>query len=68
MSLTPKDSYRSGDMGPCLRRGDGVGKTRIVALGGMDARRFRSLRALGAYGWAAIDALSRDQNLKVVPR
>lgn len=29
----------------------------VVALGGMDARRFRRLRPLGAYGWAAIDAL-----------
>ena len=29
----------------------------IIALGGMDARRFRALRELGAYGWAGIDAL-----------
>lgn len=28
-----------------------------IALGGMDARRFRRLRALGFDGWAAIDAL-----------
>lgn len=35
-----------------------VGK-RIVALGGMDARRARRLAALGSYGWAAIDALTR---------
>lgn len=27
-----------------------------IALGGMDARRFRRLAALGIYGWAAIDA------------
>jgi thiamine-phosphate pyrophosphorylase len=40
----------------------------VIALGGMTAHRFRALRAIGAYGWAAIDALSRDQNLKVVPR
>jgi hypothetical protein len=33
----------------------------------MDAARFRRMRPLGAYGWAAIDALS-DQNLNVVPR
>jgi len=29
----------------------------LVALGGMDARRFHRLAQLGAYGWAAIDAL-----------
>lgn len=29
----------------------------VIALGGMDARRFRSLRAFGIHGWAAIDAL-----------
>lgn len=28
----------------------------MVALGGMNARRFRRIRALGLYGWAAIDA------------
>jgi thiamine-phosphate pyrophosphorylase len=27
-----------------------------IALGGMDARRFRHLARLGAYGWAGIDA------------
>src|SRR5436190_221010 len=27
-------------------------RTRVVGLGGMDARRFRNLRPLGAYGWA----------------
>jgi thiamine-phosphate pyrophosphorylase len=35
-------------------RGNGT----IIALGGMTPHRFRRLRALGAYGWAAIDALS----------
>jgi len=29
----------------------------LIALGGMDARRFRRLVPLGACGWAAIDAL-----------
>ena len=29
----------------------------VVALGGMTRRRFDYLQALGAYGWAAIDAL-----------
>jgi thiamine-phosphate pyrophosphorylase len=28
----------------------------VIALGGVGARRGRSLRALGAYGWGAIDA------------
>jgi thiamine-phosphate pyrophosphorylase len=30
----------------------------VIALGGVDARRFRRLRGIGAYGWAAIDAWS----------
>ena len=30
----------------------------VIALGGMGARRFRRLAPLGAYGWAAIDALT----------
>jgi thiamine-phosphate pyrophosphorylase len=42
-------------------------RVRVIALGGMDARRYRRLKRLGAYGWAGIDALI-DQNLKVVPR
>lgn len=29
-----------------------------IALGGMDARRFRRMRALGFAGWAAIDGLT----------
>ena len=29
----------------------------VVALGGVDAQRFRRLAQLGAYGWAGIDAL-----------
>ncbi len=32
----------------------------VIALGGMDARRFSRVAALGAYGWAGIDALIRD--------
>ena len=31
---------------------------KVIALGGMNPRRFGALRALGAYGWAAIDAWS----------
>ena len=31
---------------------------RVAALGGMDAQRFKRLRYLGAYGWAAIDAFT----------
>ncbi|MBW8745320.1 MAG: thiamine phosphate synthase [Sphingomonas sp.] len=30
----------------------------VIALGGMDAPRFRRLAPLGAYGWAGIDALT----------
>jgi thiamine-phosphate pyrophosphorylase len=32
----------------------------VIALGGMDSRRWRSIAALGAYGWAGIDAWSGD--------
>jgi thiamine-phosphate pyrophosphorylase len=40
----------------------------VIALGGMDARRFRRLKPLGAHGWAAIDALSpQRQKRKAVP-
>ncbi len=31
-------------------------KLPVIALGGMNERRWRALRATGAYGWAAIDA------------
>lgn len=31
-------------------------KLPVVALGGMNERRWRALRRLGAYGWAGIDA------------
>jgi thiamine-phosphate pyrophosphorylase len=37
----------------------GVNKP-VIALGGMDARRFKRLNGLGIYGWAAIDAWTRD--------
>lgn len=36
----------------------------IIALGGMNARRAVSLKPLGIYGWAAIDAWSTDPNQK----
>lgn len=42
-------------------------RTPVIALGGMDSRRWRSLRALGAYGFAGIDAWSGDQKWKAVP-
>jgi thiamine-phosphate pyrophosphorylase len=47
-ALGPAQSARLG-------RGLGVG---LIALGGMDPRRFRTLRRLGFTGWAAIDAWS----------
>jgi thiamine-phosphate pyrophosphorylase len=33
-------------------------KVPVIALGGMNRRRARRLQALGAYGWAGIDAFS----------
>ena len=33
--------------------------TVVIALGGMDARRFRRIRRLGFHGWAGIDAWTR---------
>lgn len=36
----------------------GAMRGRAVALGGMDAARWRRVRALGLHGWAAIDGLS----------
>ncbi len=34
-----------------------------IALGGMNAGRFRSLRRHGAHGWGAIDALGKKSKL-----
>lgn len=42
-------------------------KMPVIALGGMNASRFRRLRKFGAYGWAGIDALTPDQKRKAVP-
>jgi thiamine-phosphate pyrophosphorylase len=42
-------------------------KVPVIALGGVDAKQGSSLRALGAYGWAAIDAWASDQKRKAVP-
>ena len=53
-------------LGP-IRFGLAAKGARVLALGGMDARRFGRMKALGAYGWAAIDAWS-NQKRKVVPR
>lgn len=39
----------------------------VVALGGMDERRWRALRPLGVYGWAGIDAWAPDQKRIAVP-
>jgi thiamine-phosphate pyrophosphorylase len=33
-----------------------LGGRNLLALGGMNARRFRRIERLGFYGWAAIDA------------
>jgi thiamine-phosphate pyrophosphorylase len=37
----------------------GANRARVIALGGMNATRAKSLVALKLYGWAAIDAFSR---------
>ncbi len=46
---TPLGRVRFG----LLVRGAGV---KVAALGGVDGKRFASLKALGAYGWGGIDA------------
>jgi thiamine-phosphate pyrophosphorylase len=45
----------------------GAQSRQAVALGGMNACRFKKLRGLKIHGWAAIDALKPDQNLNAVP-
>jgi thiamine-phosphate pyrophosphorylase len=37
-------------------------KRPVIALGGMDAKRARSLKTLGIYGWAAISSLARSNS------
>ncbi len=60
-------------LGPmrAARMAQGLGMT-VIALGGMDARRWRRIRRLGFDGWAGIDAFNQTrrsaQNLKAVPR
>lgn len=39
----------------------------VIALGGMNERRWRALRPLGVYGWAGIDAWAPDQKRIAVP-
>ena len=48
-----------------IARGLGV---QVIALGGMDERRFRRIARLGFDGWAAIDAFALGQKRKAVPR
>lgn len=38
-----------------------------IALGGMNERKFRRMKALGFAGWAAIDGLTPDQKRNAVP-
>lgn len=49
------------------RIGSGLGLT-VIALGGMDARRWRRVRALGFDGWAAIDAWQSARPAAAKPR
>lgn len=37
----------------------------VIALGGMDERRWRALSALGVHGWAGIDAWTRQKRIAV---
>jgi thiamine-phosphate pyrophosphorylase len=39
----------------------------VIALGGVNPRNGAQLAALGAYGWAGIDAWTSDQKRKAVP-
>ena len=39
----------------------------VIALGGMTARRAKSLRQLGLYGWAGIGALTSDRSEVLEP-
>lgn len=39
----------------------------VIALGGMNERRWRALRPLGVLGWAGIDAWAPDQKRIAVP-
>lgn len=39
----------------------------VIALGGMNERRWRALRPLGVHGWAGIDAWAPDQKRIAVP-
>lgn len=78
--LSPLFPTRSHPGGRALGRVRFAGLARaarrpVVALGGVDAKRARGLRRLGAHGWAGIDAWteadrtgrSRDQKRKAVP-
>jgi thiamine-phosphate pyrophosphorylase len=58
----------AGGLGPSRAAGiaRGLGLP-VIALGGMDATRFRPLERLGFHGWAAIDAWMADQKRKAVP-
>ena len=58
----------AGGLGPIRAAaiGRGLGLP-VIALGGMDAARFRASGRLGFHGWAAIDAWLPDQKRKAVP-
>ena len=59
--LSPLFETRSHPSGRALGRARfgliaGRARVPVIALGGVDARRARCLAALGAHGWAAVDA------------
>lgn len=71
--VSPVHPTRSHPGAPVLgpRRAAQIGRglgAAMIALGGMDARRFRQIAHLGFVGWAAIDSLHPDQKRKAVPR
>jgi thiamine-phosphate pyrophosphorylase len=66
--LFPTRSHRGAQSIGVLRAVTISGSMRhqTLALGGMNAKRFTRMSAAGFYGWAGIDAFSR-QNLTAVP-
>jgi thiamine-phosphate pyrophosphorylase len=61
--IFPTRSHPAGRTLGRIRFGLAANQARVpvIALGGIEASRARSVEALGAYGWAAIDAWSRNQ-------
>ncbi len=55
--------------GPLRSQGDSALRIAVIALGGMDERRWHALRPFGVHGWAGIDAwLPEDPKLSGAAR